>query len=108
MGWDVTYEVQFEEVVTEWNAHNVRRQINRDLGDRYERIDFLYLRGLEEEDSVGVCIVDLYAGACQGREGVENVMNVFWNLYGIPMKFRKYKMGNTPWDQFTASPPSPQ
>ena len=106
MGWDVTYEVNFQEPIEEWDADTVERAINRDLEDKYERIEFLYLRGQSSDESGGVCIVDLYAGACMGGKGIRDVMTVFWNLYGVSMKFRPYSMGNKPWIEFGASLPS--
>ena len=44
MGCDVTYEICFQEPIEEWDADTVKRAIDRDLEDQYERIEFLYLR----------------------------------------------------------------
>ncbi len=105
MGWDVTYEVLFEENVEDWNAYKVKRAIRDELEDQYERIEFLYLHG-QSEGSKGLCVVDLYAGACRGGESVRDVMNVFWKLYGVSMKYRPYKMRNDPWEDFEAPEPT--
>ncbi len=107
-----TYEVLFVENVEDWDADQVKRAFRNELRDQYERIEFLYLRG-QREGNKGLCVVDLYAGACRGGDGVRDVMNVFWNLYGVSMKYRPYTLRcrpytlrSDPWEQFEAPKPT--
>ncbi len=107
MGCDLTYEIHFKESIEEWDAATVKKATDRDLAETQERLEFLYLYGeSDSKDSGGVCIVDLYVAGCSGDEAIRDVMTVFWNLYGVPMKYRLYTRGNKPWVDFTGTPPS--
>ncbi len=97
---------QFQESVDDWDDEEVRRAIRSEFEDDYDRKEFLYLCGHEDVGNLSVCIVDLYAGACHGEEEARRMMSVFWKLYGIPMKYRPYTVGQAPWVDFILQPPS--